>query len=94
MVPSTALALVLVISTACAAPSAWTPRTRVSGDVARSHDPDDQRNRIVTLTERGWAGIAAGDARMAITTSVDSAAPRHGTDPEKNLAAGVAGTGN
>jgi transposase len=41
-----------------------------------------------------WAGTAAGDARMAITTSVDSAAPRHGTDTKKILAARTARTGD
>jgi DNA-binding MarR family transcriptional regulator len=41
------------------------------GYVRRRLDPDDQRNRMVELTERGWAGIqAAREIRAAINDEV------------------------
>jgi DNA-binding MarR family transcriptional regulator len=39
-----------------------------AGYVERRQDPDDQRNRFVSLTDHGWAAIQAGrDARAALT---------------------------
>lgn len=35
------------------------------GYVLRHPDPDDQRNRFVALTDRGWAAIEAGRAARA-----------------------------
>lgn len=44
------------------------------GYVARRPDPDDQRNRYVELTERGWSAISAGrTARAAITAELRAA---------------------
>ena len=39
------------------------------GYVSRRLDPDDQRNRFVALTERGWAAIEAGRIARADVTS-------------------------
>jgi DNA-binding MarR family transcriptional regulator len=39
------------------------------GYVQRRADPDDQRNRFVELTERGWGSIAAGRAARAAITA-------------------------
>lgn len=43
------------------------------GYVARRGDPDDQRNRFVALTDRGWAAINAGRvARAEVTAELRS----------------------
>ena len=39
------------------------------GYVERHADPNDGRNRIVTLPARGWAGIEAGRAARAAVTA-------------------------
>jgi DNA-binding MarR family transcriptional regulator len=44
------------------------------GYVERRTDPNDGRNRIVSLTARGWAGIEAGrEARAAVTAELRAA---------------------
>ena len=44
------------------------------GYVERRIDPNDGRNRIVSLTARGWAGIEAGrEARAAVTAELRAA---------------------
>jgi DNA-binding MarR family transcriptional regulator len=41
------------------------------GYVSRRLDPDDQRNRFVAVTDRGWAAIEAGrTARAAVTAEL------------------------